>query len=243
MRVIMMHKTNADNEAGIPPSAELIAAVGRMVGDLAATGAFETGAGLRQSALGVRLVAKDGRTTLTPGPFTGGNELTAALCVLEVKERDDAVAWASRFTEIVGDAEIDIRPVTEPWDLGVMPKPPGITTTKYMAVLKADRDFEEGKPVADEVRSAIERLLRTMKETGILVSAELLTSSAEGVRHRYRGGRLTVIDGPFAESKELIAGFVILRVNTLEEAIAWAPRYAAAVGDIEMDIRPLADVD
>ncbi len=242
MRVILMHKTNADNEAGIPPSAELIAAVGRMIGDLAATGAFEAGAGLRQSALGVRLVAKGGRTTVTPGPFIGGNELTAALCVLEVTERDDAVAWASRFAEIVGDAEIDIRPVTEPWDLGVMPKPAGLSTTKYMAVLKADRAFETGAAVADGVRSAIERLIRTMQETGILVSAELLTPSAQGVRHRYRGGKQTVIDGPFAESKELIAGFVILRVNSFEEATAWAPRYAAAVGDIEMDIRRLADV-
>ena len=73
----------------------------------------------------------------------------------------------------------------------------------------------------------------------VLLSREALRPSSEGIRVRFRDGKRTVIDGPFTESKELIAGFSIMEVPSRDEALAWTSRFAALIGDVEMDIRPL----
>jgi hypothetical protein len=239
MRYILMHKTNAENEAGRRPSPELIAAVGRMIGEMTAAGAFRDGTGLRASSLGVRIDLAGGRRTVTLGPFTGGNELASALCVVRVRSRDEAVEWASRLGEVLGDAQIDVRPVTEPWDLGLGRKPEGDPTTRYMAALKADRRSESGERLPPAQRAAIARLVEDMKRAGVYVSAEVLQPSSRSKRLVARAGRHLVTDGPFAESKELIAGFVILELPSIADAMAWAARYVDCLGETELDVRPL----
>jgi hypothetical protein len=238
---MLMHKSNPVMEAGEMPGNDLIARVGGMIGGMAEAGVFLDGAGLRQTALGVRLDFAGGRRTITPGPFVGGNELTAGLCTMRVRSLDEAVGWVSRFAEIVGDCQVDIRPITEPWDLGVAPKPADVETTRYMAVCKADRRFEAGAGITQATVDAVTRLVTEMKSAGVYQSAELFQPSATARRLRYSRGNATVTDGPFAESKELIAGFVMLNVASMAEALQWAPRYAEAVGDIELDIRPLRE--
>jgi hypothetical protein len=84
MRFMLMHKTNASNEAGLRPPDELIAGVGRTIREMQETGIFRDGAGLRASSLGARLELRGGARTVMPGPLTGKNELPAALCVLRV---------------------------------------------------------------------------------------------------------------------------------------------------------------
>ena len=243
MRFMLMHKTNAANEAGIRPSQELIAGVGRMIGEMSRAGVFRAGEGLRASSLGVRLQFCDGVRTVTPGPFVGRHELPAALCVLRVRSREEAVEWASRFAAAVGDAEVDIRPVTEPWDLGFGEKPKGDPTTRYMAVLKADATSEAGGLLTPQARAAIARVIDQSKSAGVFVTAEALHPSARSKRIHVAGGKHTVLDGPFAESKELIAGFVTLEVPSMVEAMAWAPRYAEILGDVELDVRPLFETE
>ena len=239
MRVISMHKTNASNEAGIPPSLELIAGMGELMGELVKTGILRSGGGLRASSLGVRLNFSGGKRTITNGPFTGGNELTAGFRIINVKSLDDAIEWATRFADVIGDVEIDIRPLCEPWDLGVCPKPEGLETTRFMLVHKADKHSEAGV-LPDQAQIAdLKKLTDDMVKAGVFQEAEELRPSSKGVRLRFSGGKQTVIDGPFAESKELIAGFVIHEVNSIDESIAWAPPFAKLIGDVEIDIRPL----
>ena len=144
MRFMLMHKSDPGTEAGQLPSKELIARVGGMIQEMAQGGAFLDGAGLRQTALGVRLEFAGGKRTITPGPFKGERELTAGLCIVKVKNLDAAVEWATRFAAIVGDARIDIRPVTEPWDLGMGSRPADQDFTRYMLVYKADARYESG---------------------------------------------------------------------------------------------------
>jgi len=239
MRYMLMHKTNASNEAGIRPSAELIAGVGAAIGEMTRAGVFRDGAGLRASSLGVRLERKGGDTRITPGPFVGRNELPAALCVLRVHSREEAAEWASRFAAILGDAELDIRPVTEMWDLGLGEKPADDPTVRYMLVLKADARSEAGSRPSAEVRGGVARLIEEMKGAGVLMMAEGLRPGAESRRIRTAGGRQVVMDGPFTESKELIAGYVTLEVPSMEEALAWAERYAVVLEGAELDVRPL----
>lgn len=223
MRIMSMHKATPDMEAGVPPSAKVMAAMGPFMGELAQTGMFVAGEGLRPSAHGVRLRFRNGRRTITKGPLTGSNELLSAYAIVSTKTIDEAIEWASRTA--AADAEIDVRPVTEPWDFGMMPRPEN-ANTRYMVIYKADAQSESGVRRPDVAGD-------------IVLTAGALQPSARGLRLRFRDGKRTVIDGPFTESKELIAGFSILEVPSIDDAVAIGTRFAAIIGDIEIDIRPM----
>jgi hypothetical protein len=118
---MILHKTHARWEAGAIPSRELIARVGALMGELAASGQLLGAEGLRASAEGVRLRFSGGKCTAVPGPFPGEKELPAGFAILRVSSREEAVQWATRLASILGEGELDVRPVTEPWDIGMMP--------------------------------------------------------------------------------------------------------------------------
>lgn len=241
MRFMIMHRTSAHWEAGGKPGPELVARVREMIGEIERAGLLLAGEGLRESARGVRLRFSGGARTVIPGPFRGENELPAALAILRVASLDEAVEWASRLGRVLRDAEIDVRPVTEPWDIGIAPRPAGLATTRYMAIRKADAASEAGSALPAAQAAALSDLLEEMRRVGVLLGEETLRPSSRGMRFRSSGGEPTVLDGPFAESKELIAGYVMLRAGSLKEAAEWAPRYLAAVGCAEVDVREVAE--
>lgn len=216
MRIISMHKATKDMEAGAPPSPRLLEGIGPLMEEMVQAGIFESGEGLRPSAYGVRVAFRGGERTITPGPFTGTNEGTNRYLIVRVPSLDEAIEWAARFAG-GRDAELDVRPVTEPWDLGFMPKPADVTTTRYM-ILGATGDL-------------------VPPDGTVVLAAEAMQPT--GVRLRFRGGECTVVDGPFTESKELIAGFSITNVASIDEAVAGAARFAALFDELEIDIRPL----
>jgi hypothetical protein len=240
MQFMMMHKTDAHYENGGKPSKELVAGVGRMIGDMARKGKLLAGDGLGPSAQGVRLKFAAGKRTMTPGPFTGGNELVAGFAVMRVRSLDEAVEWASKYAAVVGDSEIDVRPATEPWDIGLGEKPKGLTTRRYIAMRKASAKTEAGGPTPPAQVKAMEQLVGQMTQAGVLLATASLEPSSRAVRLRNFGGKTTVVDGPFAESKELVGGFAIVDLESRDEAIDWAQRYAGVLGEVELDIRPVA---
>jgi hypothetical protein len=239
MKLMMMHKTDAYYEKGGKPSKELIAGVGKMVGDAARSGRLLAGDGLGPSAQGVRLKFTGGKRTVILGPLTGGNELVAGFAVMRVRSLDEAIDWASRFAAVVGDTEIDVRPANEPWDIGLGQKPAGLTTRRYIAMHKADAKFEAGAHPTQADTEAMEKLIGEMTEAGVLLATASLEPSSRAVRLRNFGGKQTLVDGPFAESKELVGGFAILELDSLPEAIDWARRYVDVLGEVELDIRPV----
>jgi hypothetical protein len=241
MKVNLMHKSSPKWEAGEIPSAELLQAVGKMIGSMAQSGILRAADGLRASSQGVRLNFVNGKRTETKGPFTGRNELIAGFIVLQVGSINEAIEWSSRFAAAVGDAEIDIRPLTEPWDIGLGSRPKDLTTYRYMAAYKATSESEAGTAPTPAQRIAIRKVFEEMKRAGVLLSTTALEPSSKGVRMKFVRDEQFVMDGPFTESKELIAGFVTIEVPSMQEALVWAPRYAAAVGDIELDVRPLRE--
>jgi hypothetical protein len=242
MRFIILHKTNAHWEAGAIPTPELIGRVQAMIGALAQAHALLGGEGLRASSLGVRLTVKDGRPTLTKGPFKGEHELPAGFSLLRVDSIDQAIDWATRLAQATGDAEIDVRPVTEPWDIGLGHKPAGVTTTRYMALRKATPASEAGTPLPPAQREAVARLIAETTRSGVHLSTVTMKPSARGRRYKNTSDGLRVIDGPFAESKELIAGYVIVSAGSMAEADRWARDYLSVVETDEVDLRELEDV-
>lgn len=237
MRVMSMHKSNKESEADLPPSPEVMAGMWPLIQEMTAAGVFVSGEGLRPSATGVRLTFAQGQRTITKGPFVGGNELLAGFCIVKVKTIDEAIEWATRFAGLVGDTEIDVRPVTETWDLGMMPRPEGVETTRFMLTHKANARSESGAPPDPALVAKLQQLTEEMKQAGVFLAAEGLRPSSQGVRLYYTGGTQRMVDGPFIESKELIAGYSIMEVASIDEAVEWSARFARLIGDIEIDIR------
>jgi len=229
MRFIIMHKTNAHWESGAVPTPGLIARVGRLIGDLVAANAFRAGEGLRASSQGARIRSAAGKVTVTPGPFKGENELPAGFTLLR-GSLDEAVQWASKAAQAMGDAEIDVRPLTEPWDLGLAPKPAIDSTRRYMALIKATAETEAGTPLAPRLRAAA---------TGAPLATETLRPSRRGRRYKNTGKGIAWTDGPFSESKEMVGGYVIVSAESLEEAARWVPRYIEAAEADEVDLLEL----
>ena len=240
---MVMHKVDAHMEAGAPPNQQIVEGMGALVGESLKNGVFITGAGLHRSAKRTRIESRAGKATVATGPYSGDNELVAAYAMIKVKSMDDAVLHARRYAEALGDAEVEVGPVVEPWDIGVMPKPEGNLPVQALLLTKGDATYERGDATVKAQRDAgLGALSQSLGNEGSLLLAGALTPSRDGARlSSASAGKRTWVDGPFAESKELIAGFSILERPSLAEAKVWADRYAAVLGDNEVDIRPLAD--
>src|SRR5262245_47950950 len=99
---MIMHKTNAQWEAGAIPSAELIARVERLIGEMAHAGVLVAGEGLRASSQGARLRFSDGAQTIIKGPFEPGNELPAGFSIIRARSLEEAIKWATRQAKTLG---------------------------------------------------------------------------------------------------------------------------------------------
>jgi hypothetical protein len=109
----------------------------------------------------------------------------------------------------------------------------------------ATKDSEAGPPPKPEAFVAMQQYNEAAVKAGILLAAEGLTARSKGVRVKLSGDKRTVIDGPFIETKELVAGFMIIRANSLEEAIEWVKRAPniSPNGEGEIEIRKLMDIE
>ena len=237
-RFIIMHKTNAYYEGGGGPTPELVARVGSMIVELIAKNAMLAGEGLRSSAEGVRLTFAAGSRTIAPGPFSGGNELPAAFSVVRTRSIDEAIDFATQQAAILDGPEIDIRPVTEPWDIGMAERPATIESRRYMLLRKATPETESGAPTPAQ-RARLTQLIDDATRRGIHLTTETLKPSRRGRRLTNSRNGVVMMDGPFAETKELIGGYVIVLADSLDEAAGWADKYIRVVDTDEVDVREL----
>ena len=95
---------------------------------------------------------------------------------------------------------------------------------RFMMIVKASKDSEAGKMPSEELLSAMGKYNEELMKAGVLLDLAGLQASSKGARIKFSGGKKTVVDGPFTESKELIAGYWIIQVKSLEDAIEWAKR-------------------
>ena len=119
MRVIVFVKATADSEAGVMPSTEMLAAMGKYNEELVNAGVMINGEGLHPSSRGKRIAFDGPSRTVIDGPFAETKELVAGFWVWEVKDMDEAVAWAKRCPNpMLGPSELEIRQVFEAADFG-----------------------------------------------------------------------------------------------------------------------------
>jgi len=237
MRFMIMHKNDPHTEAGLPPPKDIVEKMSAFVGEQAQAGRFLDGAGLAGSKTRTRLTFRDGRCTVKQGPYQGEHELPAATLKLKVRSREEAIGWAERYGKILGDCELEIGKVNEPWDIGLMP-PPENPPLQVLLIEKADAATESGGR-SREQKSAITRLKTEMTKAGVLVGSLQLKPSSQAKRLVFNNHNLRVIDGPFAESKELLGGFSVMELRDIDEAVALCRRPYAEIlgGTLEIDIR------
>src|SRR5215470_14891389 len=115
---------------------------------------------------------------------------------------------------------------------------------KVMVIVKANKDTEDGVMPSEQLLREMGNYNEELVKAGIMLAGEGLHPSSKGVRIGFSGSRRTVIDGPFAETKELIAGFWLWRVKSMQEAIEWAKRCPNPTGEESLlEIRPLFEAE
>src|SRR5262249_14672713 len=134
-----------------------------------------------------------------------------------------------------------LKPAGSP---GSEPEPEGETPMRFMVIVKASKDSEAGKMPSEEMLAAMAKYNEELVKAGVMLEGAGLQSSAKGARVPFSGNKRTVIDGPFAETKELIAGYWIFQVKSLEEAIEWVRRCPNPhEGDSEIEIRQFFELE
>ena len=196
---------------------------------------------LQPSASSVRMQRSDGEWRFSEGPFD--DVAVAGFTMVEAADLKAAEALASQWpsADAEGQAVLEVREAGCPggcvgFDTGAAPQKTG-----YAVLLRADAVSEADLAPPAEVIDIMNRANRAAIEAGTAISGEGLKSTAKGARVKFNAGKPMVIDGPFAEVKELIAGYWLIDVNSLDEAIAWVKNYPYPnVGTMEIELRKVA---
>ena len=250
MRFMILRKADRDTEAGVLPDQELIAAMTEYNEALVKAGAMRAGEGLHPSSAGVRVKFSRGKPHVIDGPFAEAKELVAGFTMIEVGSKQEAIDWVKRWPPLDGggNAEIEIREVgcaagMEGHSMAAEPPAPGTggpgpAPKPYMVMLKATPETEAGYlPDQQHLDKMTRRNLESV-QSGLMLGGDGLQPSRLGARVKFSGGKPRIIDGPFAEAKELVAGFWILQAHSREEVIEWVKSYPFPLGDeAEVEIR------
>ena len=117
---------------------------------------------------------------------------------------------------------------------------------RFMMIVKATKDSEKGVMPSEKLIGEMQKYHEELQKAGVLLDASGLKPSSQGWRVKYSGTKRTVIDGPFAESKELIAGYTIIQVKSRKEALEWSrrmPNPAMHGKDGEIEVRQLFELE
>lgn len=241
MRFMIMHKVTPEMEKGLPPEPAVIEGVGRLMTEATKAGIVQGGAGLKPTSTRMRITYKDGERTITDGPFAEAKELVAGFAQLKVKSKEEALAGCDKFAAAMGgNVELYLGPLVEVWDLGFGPKPEN-APLRFLALNQATPASERDDMPDAGCMQRMGALVEEMTKAGILEATDGLLGSKKGVRLHFENGRRTVIDGPFAESKELVAGYAICKLPSLAAAIEFATKFGEVVKVHEIEIRQMPE--
>jgi hypothetical protein len=239
MRFMVMHKMTEEMERE-PPDPAIIEGVGKLIGEGVKERVFVSGEGLKPSSERVHIAYKKGKRTITNGPFSDPRELVGGFALMRVRTREEAISWCDRFAAIIGDVELFIGPVVEPWDLGLAPKPKN-PPLRFLSLHKLDEGAGGDSAPSAQLMAKMGALIEEMTEAGVLQETGGLKGTKYGARIHFDGPKRNVLDGPFAESKELVAGYAIVDLPSKAAAVDWALRFGEVVKVHEIDVRQVSE--
>jgi hypothetical protein len=239
MRFMVMHKMTEEMERE-PPDPAIIEGVGKLIGEGVKERVFVSGEGLKPSSERVHIAYKKGKRTITNGPFSDPRELVGGFALMRVRTREEAISWCDRFAAIIGDVELFMGPVVEPWDLGLAPKPKN-PPLRFLSLHKLDEGVGGDSAPSAQLMAKMGALIEEMTEAGVLQETGGLKGTKYGARIHFDGPKRNVLDGPFAESKELVAGYAIVDLPSKAAAVDWALRFGEVVKVHEIDVRQVSE--
>src|SRR5437016_5983641 len=160
------------------------------------------------------------------------------MCVAQSDMRARAPGIRRRWAGI-REAGGRTRSVRKP---GSTPKPEGDTTMRFMVIVKASKESEAGVMPSEQLLTEMGKFNEELTNAGVMLAGEGLHPSSKGARVKFSGGQRTVTDGPFPETKELIAGYWLWQVKSKEEAIDWLKR-APFDGGTEVELRQVFEAE
>jgi hypothetical protein len=201
---------------GAPPGEPVeMAEMGMFAGELAGQGKIRGGAPLLPEAAGARVRVRDGRSIVSDGPFAESKEVVGGTFIIEAGSREEAIEIARRCPHArAGIVEVRLAP-----DRDVVADPP--QGTRFMLLLQMPPDL------TDPDRSKYREMIAfddTLKREGKYVESSQLALDPPAARVEARGGETLVVDGPFAETKEVAGGYYVVQAADRAEAIALAGR-------------------
>lgn len=272
MRVMMLLKSDGQSEAGVPPHEQMLTDMGNYCEELIKAGVMLGGEGLHPSSKGTKIRIANGKTTVLDGPFAEAKEVVAGYFMLHVKDLAEAIEWAKRLpgADYTPEGEVELRPLYETEDFEVDPaeQPGGWRDQelaarealqqsvpgpekgpRWISFLKADAGTEAELEPSHELLEEMGALVGELQAKGQLISGEGLRASKHGAKVRLKGKKISVVDGPFTEAKELVAGFCMFRAKTKEEALEYCRRtlqiHMKGTGqpEGEIELRPVYETE
>jgi hypothetical protein len=255
MRFMVFVKGNEKSEAGALPDEKILQEMGVYNQELIDAGMMLAGEGLKPSSTATRVRYSKGKTKVVDGPFSEAKEVVAGYWILKAKSKADVIDWIKRAPCQDG-SELEVRQIYESEDFGgdpatsPPPPPPAKPGTKrYVSMLFGDSKTEVGTIPSQELIEKMGGLMTEIAAQGALVAGDGLQPSSKGAKVRFSGKSRTVIDGPFTEAKEIIAGISVFRAATKEEAIEWSRRCLAihcegvGVSEGQIEVRPIYELE
>lgn len=230
MRFLMLVNADERTEAGILPTEQELSEMGAYNDELIKANMMLAGEGLQASSKGARVRISGNKTTVIDGPFAEAKELVAGFWLVQAKSLEEITEWAKRAP--FREGRVEIRPLYEPSDFPLdtdvstsatpVARKPG--TQRYMVLLKADKLTENGAPANEKLLSEMGALIEEVQRAGDLLAGDGLKPTSQGLRIVYAGDKRSVVDGPFSESKEIVAGYSIIQATSLKDATEFARR-------------------
>jgi len=110
---------------------------------------------------------------------------------------------------------------------------------RILGMLRADKESEAGTPPSKELIERMGVFIGEVMQAGVLLATDGLHPSVKGKRVKLENGKMTVTDGPFTESKELVASYALFQVNSMDEAVMWTKRFLECLGEGQCELRPI----
>jgi hypothetical protein len=262
-------KSDGKTEAGALPDEQMLAEMAGFNEKAVKAGTMLGGDGLKPSANGARVRYDKGTITVTDGPFAESKELVAGYWIIRAGSLTEAIDWARRAPFQEGEVEIRQLEEIEDFPVDASERPGGWRDKetaareevgawpafeaapgklRFIGFVKGDRDTEAGVPPSPGALEAMGQLMDQSMKAGKVVWGEGLKPTAKGARIRYSGSQRTVLDGPFAEAKEVVAGFALLNVESKAEAIELGKQFVRVDGPhrlnkvSELEVRQLFEL-
>jgi hypothetical protein len=246
MQFMIIRKADAATEAGPLPSAAQFGGMEGFSQALADQGRLGLALDLRPGSRAVRLRLWPGGERITDGPFAESKELVAGFTIIDAPSKEDALAllvgprgrWPASDPDAGGEVLLEVRETGCPGGCAQVPPAVDGDGERYVILLRSDAGTESDRVPPQDKLDALNAFNAAQAGAGVLLAGDGLKSSARGARVHFKGGGASVMDGPFAEAKELIAGFWMITAASMDEAIAWARTLPYPTGpEVEVEIR------